>query len=112
MLATKSVEEVDVPTTLLPITQLELEAQLLLACSAPHERLVRCVGGRARWKDRRADELALDRWVVPAVLVDEAEVVRIATGWVGDEPDISLGAGAAGDRTGVVPRWKLRDIDL
>lgn len=111
-LATKSVEEVDIPAPLLPITQLELKAQLLLARPTPQERPVRCVRGRVSWKDGCADELILDGWFVPAVLVDETVVVRIATRWVGDEPDIGLRAGAAGNGTRVILCWKLGNIDL
>ena len=112
MLATESVVEVDIPATLLPITQLELKAQLLLTRPTPQERPVRCIRGRVGWKDRCADELILDWWFVPAVLVDETEVVRTATRWVGNEPDIGLRAGAAGDGTRVISRWKLGNVDL
>jgi hypothetical protein len=111
-LATKGVEEFHVSTTLLPITQLELKAQLLLTRSTPQKRLVRSVGGRLVGENGGADELAFDGWLVPAVLVDEAKVVRIVSGRIGDEPDVRLGAAAAGNRAGIVLCRKLGDVDL
>ena len=112
LLATCRVVEIDVSAALLPVTQLKLEAQRLLARSAPHEGLVRCVGGRADREDGGADELTLDGRAVPAVVVDEAVVVGIGSGGIGDEPDVGLGAGAAGDGAGVVWSGQLGDLDL
>jgi hypothetical protein len=84
----------------------------LLARSAPHVRLVRTVGGSADGEDGGADKLTLDGRVVPAVLVDEAVVVGVVTGGIGEEPDVGLGAGAAGDGAGGVLRGQLGNVDL
>jgi hypothetical protein len=111
-LATKGIEEFHVSTTLLPITQLELKAQLLFTRSTPQKRLVGSVGGRLVGENGGADKLAFDGWLVPAVLVDEAKVVRIVSGRVGDEPDVRLCTAAAGNGAGIVLCRKLGDVDL
>ena len=111
-LATNRVEESDVSTFLLPITQLELEAHLLLTRATPQDRLVRGVGGRAGGEIRRADHLAFDGWFVPAVFIDVSIVKRIASGRVGDEPDVGLCASAAGNGSGGVDGGQLGNLDL
>lgn len=111
-LPTRSVEETDISTPLLPVAQLELKAQLLLTRSTPHKRLVRPIGGRASREDGGADHLTLHRWLVPAVFVEESVVIRIASRGIGDEPDVSLCARSAGDGAGVVLGWKFGDINL
>lgn len=110
--AAKRVKEVDISATLLPITQLELEAQRSLTRSTPQVGLVWFIGGGAGRENRRADKLISDRWLVPAVFTDVVVVVRIVSWWIGDEPDVSLRGGAAGNGTGIVLCRQLGDIDL
>jgi hypothetical protein len=112
LFATKGVEEIHISAPLLPIAQLELEAHGLLTGTAPHESLVGRLGWRTGREDGRADELILLRRPVPRVVVHERVVVRVADGWVLEEPDVRLGSRAARDRARVVLRRELGDVDL
>lgn len=56
--------------------------------------------------------MALDGRLIPAVFVDEAEIVRIGSRRIGDQPDVGLGTAAAGDGAGVVLGGKLGNVDL
>ena len=101
-----------VSTSLLPITQLKLKAHHLLTSPTPQVGLVALLRRRGGREDGRADKLTLDRRVVPAVLEDEAIIIRIVSRWVGDEPDVCLGARAAGERALLLGDGQFGNVDL